>query len=265
MKEKIRQLLSSLGYNTKPDFIIIGAQKAGTTGLFNTLKKHSKLNARIKEIHYFDNDAWYAQGKLHQYHSCFPAPHNVPRDGLIFEATPIYLYHPEVPKRLYDYNPNLKLIVTLRNPAERALSAWTMYHHHFTDGHGVAYYDPRSFAEAINEEIKHLDSLDFYQNRKGYVYRGVYVEQLINLFRYVPKENVLILENKEVFEMSELTSKKIQSFVGVDYQELKTIVSNKARLNISSDYQDELRMLKEFYAPANERLFDLIGRRFDWN
>jgi len=265
LKEKIRIFLSKFGYNTKPDFIIVGAQKAGTTGLFLTLKKHSQIEGRIKEIHYFDNDEWYKRGKLHEYHACFPFPHDAPKNGAILEATPIYLYHPEVAQRIYQYNPNLKLIVVLRDPAQRALSAWTMYHNHFKTGKDSIYYDSRSFSQAIEEEINQLDSLDFYQNKKGYVSRGIYNEQLEKYFEYYPRENILILENKEIFKMEEQVSKKLQAFVGVDFEEINTVESNKARVNIKNQYQQEIQYLKEFYKPHNEKLFKLIGRRFDWN
>ncbi len=265
VKNLVRKILVKLGLHSEPDFIMLGAQKAGTTGLFSTLSQHNNIHSRTKEIHYFDNDDWYHEEKIDEYHIHFPLKHQVSTNGKVFEATPLYLYHPEVPYRLNKYNPDLKLIVVLRNPVDRALSAWTMYHYHFETGRDSEYYDERSFGQAINEELEDEEKLDYYKNKKGYVARGLYYKQLVDLFRYFPKENVLILENKEVFQMKEETSRKIQSFIGVPYNSLKTIVSNKAKVKLDSDYSQEKTKLYDFFAPHNEQLFELIGKRYDWD
>jgi len=183
VKSKIKNLIKSflvrIGYSSRPDFLIIGAQKAGTTGMFDILNQHSKLQGSLKkEIHYFDNDAWYKNKKYHQYHYYFPLPFKIAINTKLFEATPIYLFHPKGAQRLQSYNSNLKLIILLRNPVERAFSAWTMAHHHFKEGAFKKYQDPRSFTEAINNELDNFDQLSFYDDRKAYVKRGIYHNQI---------------------------------------------------------------------------------------
>ncbi|RAQ39531.1 deacetylase sulfotransferase, partial [Arthrospira sp. O9.13F] len=101
-----------------PHFIIIGTQKGGTNSLYQYLCQHPQIiPAASKEIHYFTLN-------YHQppqwYQSQFPRlPHPQQLTG---EGSPYYLYHPAVPQRLHQYSPQVKLIVLLRNPVDRAIS-----------------------------------------------------------------------------------------------------------------------------------------------
>ena len=265
MKSAIRTILARVGYCSKPDFIIIGAQKAGTTGLFRTLAQHTHISSRVKETHYFSNDDLYTRKNLYDYHSNFPLPYKVTAGNKVLEGTPIYLYHPQVAKRLHDYNPDIKLIVALRNPVKRAFSAWTMYHYHFGTGPDKQYYDQRDFTTAIEEELSSIGETDFYTNKKGYVRRGIYHEQLEKYFDYFDREQILIVESKELLSFSEETSQRLQDFIGVPYQPVERVVSNKARVAVREDYSVQLQELAHFFKPHNEKLYDLIGEEYDWD
>src|SRR5690242_8679107 len=100
-----------------PHFLIIGAQRCGTTSLFEYLANHPEIvPPSVKKIHFFDSE--YEKGEA-WYRARFPVLEN----GFITgEATPYYLFHPRVPKRVRNWNPNVKLIVLLRNPVDRAYS-----------------------------------------------------------------------------------------------------------------------------------------------
>lgn len=265
MKSFIKESIARLGVYTSPAFIIIGAQKAGTTGLFNILKQHKSLHAKNKELHYFSNDEWYQKSEVHQYHAHFPLPKIGMKKIKTFESTPIYLYHPEVAKRLAEYKPDLKLIVSLRDPAYRALSAWTMYHYHFQSGPYTKYHDPRDFRTAVSEEIENLEQLDFYSNKKGYVSRGIYHQQLERYLQHFERGQLHIIEHSVLSQFSEETSASLQEFLGVPYQKLKTVRSNKARVKHKSNYTEEIQMLQSFFKPHNQALFRMIGQDYDWN
>jgi len=102
---------------------IIGSQKAATTSLFTYLVRHPQIEGSSKkEVHYFDNHQNFSQGDA-WYHKHF----TYNRKSLNIEATPRYLYAPHVPQRLFEFNSKAKLIIVLRNPVERAYSAWNMY------------------------------------------------------------------------------------------------------------------------------------------
>ncbi len=270
MKEEIIRLIKRyavrIGYCSKPDFLIIGAQKSGTTALFSTLKQHSRLTGALaKEIHYFDNDEWYLKNRISDYHTFFPLPYQVPKNNLLFEATPIYLYHPEIAERLYKYNPDLKLIIMLRNPAYRALSAWTMYHHHFKEGENKNLYDNREFHEAIEAEIKNIESVGFYNDKKAYVKRGIYYYQIEEYLKYFQKDKLLILESDEFKNQFEKNLAGITSFLDISFEKLKAVKNNESRTDNKSLYEPEINMLKEFYRPYNQKLFELLGRKYDWD
>ncbi len=266
MENTIRKTLVKLGYHSKPDFIIIGVQKGGTSGLYSILKNHSLISSSsIKEVHYFDDDDWYNQNKTFQYHLFFPLPHCLSRKSKVFEASPLYVFHPDVASRLYSYNPNLKLILLLRDPAERAFSAWTMYHHHFKTGKFSHLHDPRSFSDAISDEIEKIENESFNENRVSYVKRGFYHLQIEKYLSYFNMQQLLIIESKSLREHSGDTLMKIQDFIEVPNEELSFINSNKSRINEKEKYVEEINSLREFYKPYNDKLFKLIGENYDWN
>ncbi len=105
--------------------MILGAQKAGTTALYIYLAKHPEIvAAENKEPHFFDCPFRYSQG-IEYYHSLFPYidPKN---PKITFDASGGYLANPSAYQKIYQYNPQLKLIVLLRNPIDRAFSAWNI-------------------------------------------------------------------------------------------------------------------------------------------
>lgn len=111
----------------KLNFLIIGAQKAGTTSLAKYLSQHkSILPPKEKEFNFFNLDQNYQKGKSY-YESNLNRYRNPFKPRISFEATTHYLYLPHVAQRIYSYNPNFKLIILLREPSERDYSAWNMY------------------------------------------------------------------------------------------------------------------------------------------
>ena len=128
-QNKFRMITSHL--RGLPDFVIIGAQKSGTTSLYDFVVRHPDIApAAKKEMHYFSRR--YGLGEL-WYRSNFPT--NLSRRNfykktnqrrLSGEASPTYIFYPAVPSRMKKILPDVKLIVLLRNPVDRAYS---QYHH----------------------------------------------------------------------------------------------------------------------------------------
>lgn len=258
--------LRELGLSNKPDFLIIGAQKAGTSGLYSTLKKHPQIIPSIKkEIHYFDNDSWYKENNLKEYHSYFSWNLNLKRNTQSFEATPSYLYHPKVSERLWRYNKNLKLIVILREPAARALSAYIMYHYHFLKGKRSNFYDKREFNNAISAEIYNLEKGNAFTDYRGYVGRGLYFEQLMKYYKYFPEKQILVLESNDLKESPKINLKKVQSFLGIQEVQLNMVIKNKRQLDIKDQYKAELEFLKNYFKPHNTKVYELLGVNYNWD
>lgn len=264
LRKNIRKIPRVIGFETRPSFMIIGAQKAGTTALYDILNQHSLVKgASLKEVHYFDNDDWYNKKKLHEYHSFFPLSYTLKDEEQCFEATPLYLYHPKVAQRLFKYNPNLKLIVILRNPTYRALSSWIMYHYHFKKGINKRLYDPRTFKEVIENDIKNISHDDFYSNPLGYIKRGIYLDQLEKYYEYFKRDQIFIIENNELKDDFSNSINKLLSFLNLPYEPLKKIITNQSQKK-HSEYQEEIKILNEFYKPYNKKLYDFLGYKYNW-
>jgi hypothetical protein len=111
----------------KPTFLVIGAQKSGTTSLHAYLADHPAiLCATPKEVHYFDQayhrgDRWYL-AHLPLAGRGIAARARAGVAPAVGEVTPAYLFTPLVPQRAHAFDPRLKLIAVLRDPVTRAYS-----------------------------------------------------------------------------------------------------------------------------------------------
>ncbi len=142
------------GLRLLPDYLIIGAQRAGTTSLHRYLIQHPgvRTTLRTKGVHFFDTG--YGRG-MSWYASRFPtrltAWYVARRHGVELrtgEASPYYLFHPHVPGRVAEHLPQVKLIALLRDPVGRAYSH---YQHEVARG-----FETLSFEEAIEAEAARL-------------------------------------------------------------------------------------------------------------
>jgi len=266
IKRTTKKILVRLGYYTKPSFMIIGAQKAGTTALFQILNQHPMiLGSKIKEPHFFNKKTLDLKRDILHYHALFPLPHRLPPGALTFEATPNYLVHITTPERLYTYNPELKLIAILRNPTERALSAWTMFHHQREPETTTGSYEPRPFREAILEEINHIQNKGVKRAGPNYIMPGIYIRHLKRYLEFFPENQLLILEHSRLKTHFDDTIGQILDFVGLPRMTLQNADHHTRQVNNQNDYREEMDILNEFFRPHNEALFELLGKRYDWN
>ncbi|WP_164667665.1 sulfotransferase domain-containing protein [Virgibacillus doumboii] len=264
IKRKINFVLRS-NFSTDlalPDFIIIGAQKGGTTSLYEYLIQHPKISGSIaKEVHYYD--ANYEKG-LNWYKAHF---HPSITNTIKGEATPYYLFHPKVPYRIREDSKNIKFIVLLRNPVDRAYS-----HYKMMVKRGI---EPLSFENAIDEEDNRIHH-EFEALNKGeidhsslvqdfsYISRGIYVSQLERWMTLFPKENFLILNSENFYENTESHMRKIEEFIGVNkWENYSFEVHNSGNPGNKMNVVTE-KKLESFFAPFNEELYKLIGENYNW-
>ena len=164
----------------QPELIIIGAQKAGTTTLYELLSKHPRIvQPRVKEVSFFSSESAYAKGMNH-YRSFFPR-RPVAGLALTFDASPMYLYHESTAERIARHLPRARCLAVLRHPVERAYSAWNMYHRFNGDPMHGHLYDPRPFAQAVEDEL----SGKAVHSAKRYLDRGRYMPQLERYLHHV--------------------------------------------------------------------------------
>lgn len=226
VRHAVRFGYTKLTRGNVPAFLIVGAQKAGTTSLHAYLDRHPRLQgSRPKELNYFSTDL--ARGvRFDDYLRRFPGP----RDRLHFESTPSYMSIPGVAAELGRLLPDAKLIVVLRQPTDRAYSAWNFYRHLFDRGDryrlgrdipGANLY--RSFFEGRDEFPSFREcieiELDCIARDGGFepaiLRRGLYLEQLDRLWSHYPSERVLILGFRDVVERTAGTLERIYSFLEV--------------------------------------------------
>lgn len=266
IKYIFRKVVVQLGFYSKPDFLIVGAQKSGTSALFGILKQHSKISGAIrKEIHFFDDDKNFPCKNYNSYHSFFPFPNRFPENNLLFEATPSYIYNSNAAERIYNYNKDLKIIICLRNPVKRVLSAWTMFHYGFKNHERYSHlFDERTFPEVIDEELQALNNGLFGSVKPPYIQTGIYHYQIEKYFSLFPRENILILEHEELKTNHDETVKTICNFLNIPNESLPQLQLNVSVKENRNDYENQLSVLKDFYKPYNEKLFELIGKRYNW-
>ncbi len=188
---------------TLPNFIICGTQKGGTTSLHWYLKDHPEIfMADTKEVHFFDRN--YEKG-MKWYKDFFKKASSY---KLIGEATPSYMYLEEVAGRIHKQLPKAKLIFVLRDPINRAYSAY--WHMRRNGGEKI------SFEKALEKEEKRLaQDAQVKTSAIAYKARGRYAEQLKRYLALFPRKQILILTTKELEEEPVATLNKIGTFLGV--------------------------------------------------
>ena len=252
-----------------PDLIIIGAQKSGTSSMYKYLCQHPQIIPSYKkEVHYFDgglnpNENNYEKG-LKWYRAHFPLKKLMGVHKRTFEASPLYIFNPLVPKRIYHILPNVKLIAILRNPTERAIS------HYFHEKRGG--YEKLPIMEALKEEekrLKYVISDKEYRSdvfiHYSYKKRGLYKEQIERYLKYFNLQHFIILSSEEFFSEPGKTLRQVFRFIGVDQE---FIVNDLNPINVGTNKRkvepSVYKYLSDYFLPHNKELYNLLGKRFDW-
>lgn len=209
--ERVKRALDRFRPHLRPSFLIIGAQKAGTSALFRMLALHPSILAPVeKEHHFFDVDEAYARG-FARYLKGFPL---VPLRGparVTFEATPSYLFAEQAAERIHAHLPDIPLVVVLRDPVSRAYSAWNMYRS-FKPGHlFAAYHDPRSFEQAVSDELSGLP-VPFAHR---YLARGEYAGQLQRFFRIHGRERLTVIDYRDLLRTPDQVLERLCHVLGL--------------------------------------------------
>ena len=244
-----------------PDFLVIGAQKAGTTALYAYLRSHPDITGPAwKEVSFFDRHwargiGWY-RGNL---------PLGV-RGRLVGEASPSYVFHPRAPERVASVVPQAKLVVLLREPGARAYSH---YHHEVSLGR-----EPLSFEDALaaeemrlSGEMERLLADPRYFSRAWwdhtYVARGRYAEQLERWISVFPREQLLVLASEDLARSTEATYATVLAFLGARPHDLDAYprIFERAYEPMAPTTR---AWLDETFAEPNRRLEGLLGRRLPW-
>lgn len=269
----------------EPTFLVIGAQKSGTTWLYQTMRRHPEIFATTpKGLYFFDKPENFARG-LSWYQDHFtPAP----GQKAAGEFSPNYFWTTpdreiedgrSLPQRIHDHLPQVKVIVAMRDPVERAISA---YYHHIRVGR-------------VRPDQRLLDVAQLY-GIQDMGYYDVHLEAWLEAF---PREQIMaLIYEEDIGRQGQETLEQIWRFLGVDdsfkpaftgyrYNKRKSHlhmrlthrserlanladkvlpgpVKNHARWQIPV-YDHERHALALDYQPHNERLAALLERPLPWS
>ena len=273
-KGKYFYRLSTCYLRVLPDFLIVGAQKCGTSSLYRNLVKHpSVIPAFVKEVHFFDNSRNFQRG-VGWYKAHFPfllykyySTHICKNDFLTGEASPFYMFHPHAPKRISELLPGVKIIIILRNPVDRAYSH---YHHEVKREREILSFEDaiKMEGERLQGEFDKIIKDEKYKSWKydhnSYLLRGIYVDQLKRVYNYFNKSLVLILKSEDFFKDSQAAIEKVLQFLGLPGWQPKNF--KKANVGSYPKMNSATRnWLLNYFEPHNHKLYEYLGINFSWN
>jgi len=255
-----------------PSFVVAGAQRCGTTSLYKTLVDHPDvMSAGLhKGVHYFDTA--YDRGPR-WYRSHFPLELTARRREastgirpMTGEASPYYMFHPLVAERMAKDLPDVKVIVMLRDPVERAYSAFT---HETARG-----FETETFERAVALEGERLAGVDeafvsdpyhlsLAHQHNAYVARGYYVDQLIRLEKHLGRDRLHVVDSDDLFMDHAPTFEAVTRFLGLRSWQPDGFQKRNARPRRA--LEGTLReQLEDHFAPYDDRLAQWWGRTPSW-
>lgn len=222
--------------NKIPNLFIAGAPKCGTTSLYFYLEQHKEIFfSEPKELNYFSNEEIKSQGLYYndyivkteeEYLKIFRKAAN--EHKIIGEASVSYFFYPSVPKKIFNFNPNAKIVIILRDPVKRAWS------HYLMDKRlGLVNKD---FMDVFYSEDE-SDKL-YYQQ---YFLLGNYYTQVSRYFEYFDRKNIHILFTDDLKKDGQKELDKIFDFLEIE----RLVISDVAQYN---SYRDaKFGFLKRLY------------------
>lgn len=269
----------------KVDFIIAGYQKCGTTALHSFLARHPKVvGSNPKEIDFFNYPENYKRGAAY-YHSFFE------KKGIIYpwlgykylESTPSYLNSKNVEltvNRILDYNPAIKIIGMVRNPVDRAYSAWQMYRARYIKGERewwMNWVEKRwgTKPDAIRRSKEEYEDFHlFVQNELKAIENNALIEcgvleiglynRGIAYFKRRFKDNFLVVENELLNKDTPEELQKIANFLGLGKFDWGQFAGEKI---FKGSYEQKIeertrKLLYHFYLESNTDLYELTSIKY---
>ncbi|WP_107764751.1 sulfotransferase family protein [Nocardioides terrigena] len=215
---------ATAGHRQLPSFVLVGAQRAGTTSFFRALQSHPLVHSANyhKGVNYFDVNydkgfAWY-QGHFPTTSYLQRRTHANAGEPMTFEASGYYMFHPRAAERIARDLPDVRILMMLRDPVERAYSAWKHEH--------ARGFETESFERALELEEQRLDGEvermcldDSYQSARhrhqAYRLRGEYADQLLRMRDFIPHDRIHVIESESFFEHPEATYGGVLEFLGL--------------------------------------------------
>jgi Sulfotransferase domain len=244
-----------------PTYVIIGAQKAGTTSLQHHLTLHPDVFSRDHEIHFLDR--YYERGAS-WYRSWFPLRSTLSRHetrtgrrAATGEKTPEYLFVAGAAERLHGLVPDARLVVALRDPVERAFSQWR--------GASARGLETLPFPDAVAAEpdaapppTPPIRGSALYN--QGYIARGRYADRLGPWYEHYPADQIFVYRSEDLYAAPDVWMPRLLEHVGVDPHGLDGIEVPRVNAGPPGQIDPVLRTaLVERFRASDERLAELTG------
>lgn len=253
-----------------PSFVMVGAQRAGTTSLYRALMAHPQVHSANfhKGVNYFDVNY---HRDFSWYRGHFPTTASLRARSndaapVTFEASGYYMWHPCAPERLARHLPEVKVVAMLRDPVERAFSAWKHEH--------ARGFETESFERGLELEDERLEGevermvadpayQSFSHRHHAYRRRGQYAEQLTELRRHLPADQIHVVDSEAFFERPEETFGALLTFLGLPlvFPERFDRWNGRPSSPMSPATREAL---KDHFAPHDRALSALLGRDPAW-
>jgi len=207
----------------KIDFLIIGAQKSATSWLYDCISEHPQICVpkQKKEIEYIGGELYKKNG-LEWYFSLL---NHCGGEKVKGDVSVEYLYNENSPELLKQFLPNVKLIVSLRNPNERAISAYYWYLRKGLLPSDKSMSETLTYLKESHEEgKKNVAGIDIIE-------RGIYDEQLARYLKYFDGSQLLVLLYEEIKLNPKAVLKKLFAFLNVDENFIPKSMLDKPKQN----------------------------------
>ena len=242
---------------TKASFAVIGVMRSGTTSLAHSLSRHPLIRlCKTEHSGFFAKDVNFEKG--------VPSPtlfqsngHEKSADMIWGDVCPNYIFHTPSIARLSHYNPGIKLITILRNPAERAFSHWQ-----YATYKGK---EKRPFMKAINDELNARHVLRDEQDQlnvmtSSYLARSMYGEQIQSLYQYFDPHQLLFIRAEDFKYDTQVTMYQVFQFLHLPYEDVDCTAQNVGFYHLSISAADYNAVNKIF-----EKDIYLTEELLGWN
>ena len=195
---------------TLPNFLIIGAMRAGTTSLVDALGQHPEVVIPTKEPHFFSYEGKTTHipkitTTIAEYQALFEGKEHVLARG---DASPAYLPDRDAPERIHHYIPDVKMIAVLRDPVDRAYSN---FYHEVKIGCNPA--DNFTDAIRINDELAAQNKL---QQWATYTYQGLYFKHLTRYYKLFDASQIKVFLYEDWCQQPQVMLRAIYEYLGID-------------------------------------------------
>jgi hypothetical protein len=278
LKRAVRRGAQAVGRATGsmrvlPDYLLVGEARCGTTSYFKYLIRHPNVGPVItKEVQYFSDrfdrgPSWY-RGHFPTRAYARSVQRKTGAPMVTGEASPYYLFHPLAGERILRALPDVKLLVILRDPVERAYS---FYRQQVDLGN-----ETLSFAEAVEREPQRLLGeaermradpryFSFEMKFHSYVTRGDYAASLARWFGYFPRERFMIVRAEDLFADPAAVMAETHRFLGLPaFTDAEFPRLNQGSASTRAMNPADADRLRERFVEPNGRLERLLGRDFGW-